>query len=68
MNQQPIIQMKNICKSFGHVRALYKANFFAFPGEVAAIVGDNGSGKSTLIKLLCGVLKPDSVKIIIDNR
>jgi len=68
MNQQPIIQMKNICKSFGHVRALYKANFFAFPGEVAAIVGDNGSGKSTLIKLLCGVLKPDSGKIIIDNR
>ena len=68
MNQKPIIQMKNICKNFGHVRALYKANFFAFPGEVAAIVGDNGSGKSTLIKLLCGVLKPDSGQIIIDDR
>lgn len=68
MNQQPIIQMKDICKNFGHVRALYKANFFALRGEVTAIVGDNGSGKSTLIKLLCGVLKPDSGQIIIDNR
>jgi ABC-type sugar transport system ATPase subunit len=68
MNQQPIIQMKSICKNFGHVRALYNADFFAFHGEVTAIVGDNGSGKSTLIKLLCGVLKPDSGHIIIDNR
>lgn len=68
MNQKPIIHMENICKKFSHVRALHKANFFAFPGEVTAIVGDNGSGKSTLIKLLCGALRPDSGRIIIDGR
>ncbi len=60
--------MDNICKSFSHVRALHKANFYAYPGEVTALVGDNGSGKSTLIKLLCGVLKPDSGRIVIGGR
>lgn len=68
ISQQPIIHMDNICKTFSYVRALHKADFYAYSGEVTALVGDNGSGKSTLIKLLCGVLRPDSGRIIIDGR
>jgi len=68
MNQPPIIHMDNICKMFSHVRALHKANFYTYSGEVTALVGDNGSGKSTLMKILCGVLKPDNGRIVIDGR
>ncbi|NCB32061.1 MAG: sugar ABC transporter ATP-binding protein, partial [Clostridia bacterium] len=47
-------------KSFGHIRALHDVSLSVFPGEVLALVGDNGAGKSTLIKILTGVLQPDS--------
>lgn len=57
------IEMKNICKSFGHVQALNGANIKLPQGKVTAIVGDNGSGKSTLMKILSGALKPDNGNI-----
>ena len=39
-----------------------------FPGEVLGLAGDNGAGKSTLIKLLLGVLQPDSGEIYVDGQ
>lgn len=66
--KRPFLETKDIYKSFGHVEALRGVSMNAYEGEVLAIVGDNGAGKSTLIKILSGVLHPDSGMIRIDGR
>lgn len=49
-----------LSRSFGETRALNSASLRVRPGEIHSLVGENGSGKSTLIKILSGVLRPDS--------
>jgi simple sugar transport system ATP-binding protein len=56
----PILEARDIVKTYGHVNALQGANFTVYPGEVVALIGDNGAGKSTLTKVISGVIKPDS--------
>ena len=56
----PVLQMNDICKSFGGLRALIDVDLELFPNEILAIVGDNGAGKSTLIKVLTGVYQADT--------
>ncbi len=56
----PAIEGVGISRSFGGVRALNEASFSARMGEIHGLVGENGAGKSTLIKILSGVLAPDS--------
>lgn len=60
-----IIELKNIAKSFGSVKAIDGISFGVQPGEVVGLIGDNGAGKSTLIKVLSGVHKPDSGQILV---
>ncbi|MCV0009366.1 multiple monosaccharide ABC transporter ATP-binding protein [Mobiluncus mulieris] len=55
-NFRPVIlEMRDIVKTFGAVKALKKVNFSVHRGEVHAICGENGAGKSTLMKVLSGV-------------
>ncbi len=63
-----MLEMKNISKSFGAVRALNNAFFHVNRGEIVALLGANGSGKSTLIKILGGVVRHDSGTIFIDGK
>ena len=64
----PIVEMKGICKYFGHVRALEQVDFEVYPNEILALLGDNGAGKSTLIKILSGAYKQDAGTIAIDGQ
>lgn len=57
MSKQPILEVKNINKTFGSVIALADVSMTLFPGEVHCLLGDNGAGKSTLIKTFSGVHK-----------
>jgi len=65
---QPLLEARQIVKSFGRVRALRGADFTVYPGEVVALVGDNGAGKSTLIKALAGVHAPDGGEILFEGE
>ena len=58
-NMVPVIQLSNISKTFGGVRALINIDFEVTPGEVHCLAGENGCGKSTLIKIISGVYTPD---------
>jgi len=63
-----LLEMKNISKAFGVVRALNDASFKVEKGEIVALLGANGSGKSTLIKILGGAVGSDSGTIAIDGK
>lgn len=64
----PVLQLKNIRKSFGGVTAIQDFSLDLHAGEVVALVGDNGAGKSTLIKMISGVHPPSSGEILLDGH
>ena len=55
-----ILQMKNIVKTFPGVKALRGVDLNVRPGEIHALLGENGAGKSTLVKCLAGLHNPTS--------
>ena len=55
MAMQPILEMRDITKTFPGVKALTDVNLAVMPAEIHAVVGENGAGKSTLMKVLSGV-------------
>src|SRR6478609_4122807 len=52
---EPLVQMIDIGKSFGAIRALQGINMTVNAGDVTCVLGDNGAGKSTLIKIIAGL-------------
>ena len=64
----PILEARGIAKQFGPVVALRSADLDVRPGEAHALLGANGAGKSTLVKILTGVLRPDSGSISVSGR
>jgi simple sugar transport system ATP-binding protein len=64
----PLLELRNVSKSFGPVFAVRNVNLLIYPGEIVALVGDNGAGKSTLIKLVSGVHSPDGGEIYVKGR
>ncbi|MBU3114402.1 sugar ABC transporter ATP-binding protein [Clostridium lacusfryxellense] len=67
-NIDPILQMKNVSKSFPGVKALEDVRLEAYSGEVLALLGENGAGKSTLMKILSGVYNMDAGSIIMQGQ
>ncbi len=63
-----VIEIKNLNKSFGDVRAVQNLSFKVKAGELFAFLGVNGAGKSTTINIMCGQLAKDSGEIIIDGK
>lgn len=63
-----VLELKNISKSFGGVKANDKVSLNLKKGEILALVGENGAGKSTLMSVLYGLLKPDEGEIYIKGK
>jgi simple sugar transport system ATP-binding protein len=57
---EPVLEVRDVAKSFGHVEALRGVSLDVHAGEVVGLVGDNGAGKSTLVGCMSGVLRPDA--------
>ncbi|NDK32688.1 ABC transporter ATP-binding protein [Nesterenkonia haasae] len=64
----PVIYTENLVKEFGTVRALDNLNLNIAPGEVHGYLGPNGAGKSTTMRVLLGLLRPDSGTVHIFGR
>ncbi len=67
-NNEPILKITNISKSFPGVKALDRINLNVGKGEVHALLGENGAGKSTLVKIIVGAYKKDEGSIIFNNQ
>jgi D-xylose transport system ATP-binding protein len=68
VDETPLLQLRDINKSFGSVQALTDVDFEVRRGEVMALVGDNGAGKSTLVKCIAGTHSPDSGEILFEGE
>lgn len=64
----PVLELKNVNKSFGPIDVLHDISLKLNAGEVLCLLGDNGAGKSTLIKTLAGVHKPSSGEMFMDGE
>ena len=64
----PLVEMRDICISFGGVHAVDHVSVELHPGEVVGLLGHNGAGKSTLIKILSGAYAMDSGEILINGE
>jgi ABC-type branched-subunit amino acid transport system ATPase component len=63
-----LLQIDDITRSFGGVAALAGVSFSVREGAIHGLIGPNGAGKTTLINVLSGITRPDSGRIILDDR
>ena len=63
-----VIEIKNLTKSFGDVKAVNDLSFKVKKGELFAFLGINGAGKSTTISIICGNLKKDGGEVTICGK
>lgn len=63
-----VLEVKNLSKYFGGIKAIDGIDLKLYEGEIIAIVGDNGAGKSTLIKTVSGVYKKTGGQIFINDK
>jgi putative ABC transport system ATP-binding protein len=68
VNENPIIQGKDLRFSFGETPALLGASVAVKRGEILAVMGPSGSGKSTLLHCLAGILVPDSGEVLFNDQ
>src|ERR1700726_230341 len=63
-NSDPIVaSLENVNKNYGSVRALHGVDFRVRAGQVVALLGPNGAGKTTAVKLLLGLMQPNSGRV-----
>ena len=68
MISQPILELQNINKSFGHVQANKDISLKVSKGDIHGIIGENGAGKSTLMSIVYGFYQADSGNIKINDK
>ena len=65
---RPLLQVKELSKHFGGLKAMDNVDFELFPEEILGILGPNGAGKTVCFNLICGVYKPTNGEVILDSQ
>ncbi len=68
MKKELVLQLKNISKTFGKVKANSNVSLDLYKGEILSLLGENGSGKTSLMNILAGIYFPDSGSIEINGE
>ncbi len=68
MNSEPLLDVRDISKSFGGIQALAGVSFKIFPGDIFGIIGPNGSGKTTLVNSITGFVRVNSGHVLFKGR
>jgi ABC-2 type transport system ATP-binding protein len=68
MKSSPVIEARNVVKTFGEIKAVDDISFEVNAGEIFAFLGPNGAGKSTTISMLTTMLRPTSGKLLLNNH
>jgi sodium transport system ATP-binding protein len=61
-----VIQVENLCKAFGEIRAVDGVSFTARDGEITGLLGPNGAGKTTTLRMLYTLMRPDTGRVLVD--
>ena len=59
-----LLELRNVCRSFGGVRAIHNVSLTLEPGQIVGLIGPNGAGKSTLVNIITGVFPASSGEIL----
>ena len=68
MSSEPLLEVRDISKSFGGIQALAGVSFQVFPGDIFGIIGPNGSGKTTLVNSITGFVQVNSGRVLFKGR
>src|SRR3972149_5662119 len=68
MKNGPFLEVSNLNKQFGGVKAVDSVSFELQQGEILGVIGPNGSGKTTLVNLITGFIKPDSGQVLYQGK
>lgn len=66
--EQPILEFRNVYKSYSSLPVLNNVNFALPQGQIVGLLGPNGSGKTTMLKLINGLIQPDMGEILIAGK
>ncbi len=64
----PVLEVKNLKKSYGAIRAVGGVSFEVMPGEIFGVIGPNGSGKTTMFNSVLGQIEPDAGEIHLNGE
>jgi branched-chain amino acid transport system ATP-binding protein len=68
MKAEPLLEVRDISKSFGGIQALAGVSFQIFPGDIFGIIGPNGSGKTTMVNCITGFIRVNSGQVLFKGR
>lgn len=63
-----MLELKQICKSFGKTKVLRELNVSFSPGEITALIGPNGSGKTTMLKTVLGLVINEKGQVLVNGK
>ncbi len=65
---EPLVELKGVSKTFGSKKVLDNVDLKIYPGDALGVIGPSGCGKSTILRVIAGLLKPDSGEVYIQGQ